>query len=140
MGTVVLPSNLIKLVGGDTGWITDYNDNIQRLNDVLLKLANLLDIAASPALSDKAILVYKGSDSNFYAFLFSTIYFNVDHAINQISLVDNSIGPDKLDLQGGSTAGRPGSAKDYQPYFDTDLGYPIWWSGSAWVDASGNSV
>jgi hypothetical protein len=25
-------------------------------------------------------------------------------------------------------------------YFDTDLGKPIWWNGTAWVDSSGTSV
>lgn len=27
-----------------------------------------------------------------------------------------------------------------QQYFDTDLGYPIWWDGAQWVDASGTPV
>ena len=27
-----------------------------------------------------------------------------------------------------------------QPYFDTTLGKPIWWSGSTWVDATGTAV
>lgn len=43
----------------------------------------------------------------------------------------------------GNTANRPGySGNSYiaLPYFDTDLGKPIWWSGSAWVDATGTSV
>ena len=25
-----------------------------------------------------------------------------------------------------------------RPYFDTTLGYPIWWNGTAWVDATGS--
>jgi hypothetical protein len=24
--------------------------------------------------------------------------------------------------------------------FDTDLGHPIWWNGTAWVDATGSTV
>lgn len=140
MGTPISPSNLIQLGGGDTGWITDYNDNMQRLNDTLLKLANLLDVSTSPALSDKALLIFKGADSKFYAFLFNSTHFNVDHGTNAIELIDSSIGPDKLDLQGGSTGSRPGSPKNYQQYFDTDLGYPIWWDGSNWVDGQGNTV
>jgi len=27
-----------------------------------------------------------------------------------------------------------------QFYFDTTLGYPIWWSGAHWVNASGTTV
>jgi len=27
-----------------------------------------------------------------------------------------------------------------QQYFDTDLGYPIWWDGSQWIDANGTPV
>jgi hypothetical protein len=27
-----------------------------------------------------------------------------------------------------------------QVYFDTTLGYPIWWSGTKWVNASGTAV
>lgn len=43
--------------------------------------------------------------------------------------------------QSGDTASRPSSG--FMPghqYFDTDLGIPIWWSGSAWVDATGTVV
>lgn len=41
---------------------------------------------------------------------------------------------------GGTTAARPASPYNYQPYFDTDLTKPIWWSGSAWIDATGATV
>jgi hypothetical protein len=27
-----------------------------------------------------------------------------------------------------------------QQFFDTTLGYPIWWNGKAWVNASGTTV
>lgn len=33
----------------------------------------------------------------------------------------------------GTTAQRPTEAPVGMEYFDTDLGKPIWWSGSAWV-------
>lgn len=41
----------------------------------------------------------------------------------------------------GTTAQRPTSGlyAGYQ-YFDTTLGYAIWYSGSGWVDATGGSV
>lgn len=39
--------------------------------------------------------------------------------------------------QGGPTSGRPGSPILYQTYFDTTIGYPVFWSGTAWLNASG---
>lgn len=45
---------------------------------------------------------------------------------------------------GGTTAQRPTAPVQYQQYFDTTLGYPIWCSqvtpSVAWVDATGASV
>lgn len=41
----------------------------------------------------------------------------------------------------GLTAERP--TKDLwvgRPYWDSDLGIPIWWDGADWVDATGASV
>jgi hypothetical protein len=38
------------------------------------------------------------------------------------------------------TAGRPASPKTGQPHFDTDLGLPIWYNGSDWIDATGAVV
>lgn len=41
----------------------------------------------------------------------------------------------------GPTSGRPASPSFVgQPYFDTTLGVPVWWSGAHWVNASGASV
>lgn len=40
----------------------------------------------------------------------------------------------------GTTLERPEDPEIGQMYFDTDLGIPIWWSGSIWVNASGNDV
>lgn len=41
---------------------------------------------------------------------------------------------------GGTTANRPTSPLNYSQYFDTDLGKPIWYDGSGWVDATGASA
>lgn len=43
--------------------------------------------------------------------------------------------------QSGTTANRP-TARLWvgRMYFDTTLGKPIWYSGSAWVDATGAAV
>lgn len=39
--------------------------------------------------------------------------------------------------QGGTTGDRPSEPEDYEMYFDTDLGHPIWYNGTEWVDAEG---
>ena len=41
---------------------------------------------------------------------------------------------------GGTTEQRPDTPKLGQSYFDTTLGKPIWWTGSNWVDALGETV
>ena len=38
------------------------------------------------------------------------------------------------------TDNRPDDPKTGQPHFDTDLGLPIWYNGSDWVDATGATV
>jgi len=43
----------------------------------------------------------------------------------------------------GTTSNRPAgltAANAGQPYFDTTLGKPVWWNGTAWVDATGTSA
>ena len=43
--------------------------------------------------------------------------------------------------QYGITAHRPGDNLQIgQQYFDTTLGYPIWYNGADWVDSSGTVV
>lgn len=42
-------------------------------------------------------------------------------------------------LTGASTDRPTGIAVGFQ-YFDTTLNKPIWWNGSAWVDATGATV
>jgi hypothetical protein len=40
----------------------------------------------------------------------------------------------------GTTANRPSSPQIGAQYFDTDVGKPIWWNGSNWVDATGTTA
>ena len=42
--------------------------------------------------------------------------------------------------QGGLTASRPSPETNYEMYFDTTLGYPIWYNGTNWVNATGATV
>jgi hypothetical protein len=44
-------------------------------------------------------------------------------------------------VQSGTTTNRPTQFLQVgQFYFDTTLGYPIWYNGTAWVNASGTAV
>lgn len=43
-------------------------------------------------------------------------------------------------LQRGTTAERPNPSFAGQQYFDTTLGKPIWWNGTAWVDNAGETA
>ena len=43
-------------------------------------------------------------------------------------------------LMSGVSGDRPTNVMVGQPYFDTTLGYPVWWDGTNWVDSSGTSV
>ena len=59
------------------------------------------------------------------------LYFNqIDTFTQAISIPDT-----------GKTADRPqDNLQIGQQFFDTTLGYPIWWNGKAWVNASGTAV
>ena len=41
---------------------------------------------------------------------------------------------------GGVTGSRPASPATYQMYFDTTLGYAIWYDGTNWVNSVGTTV
>lgn len=46
-------------------------------------------------------------------------------------------------VEAGNTANRPGALTAGHSgfeYFDTSLGHPIWWTGTAWVDATGDGA
>ena len=40
--------------------------------------------------------------------------------------------------RGGITALRPVAPYNFEMYFDTTLGFPVWYNGSIWVDATGS--
>lgn len=48
----------------------------------------------------------------------------------------------RIAVHSGATADRPtgGNRFLYLNYFDTDLGIPIWWDGTNWIDATGATV
>tara|TARA_A100000171_G_C2140369_1_gene154932 strand:- start:3566 stop:5062 length:1497 start_codon:yes stop_codon:yes gene_type:complete len=46
----------------------------------------------------------------------------------------------RMQLNANTTANRPASPRDYEMYFDTTLGYAIWYDGSNWVNSLGVTV
>jgi len=59
------------------------------------------------------------------------LYFNQLDAYNLATSIPSS----------GATADRPAQQLQVgQFYFDTTLGYPIWYDGTDWVDATGTVV
>lgn len=43
-------------------------------------------------------------------------------------------------LASGATSARPTARPVGQQFFDTTLGKPVWWNGTAWVDATGTAA
>lgn len=68
----------------------------------------------------------------------------VDQLTNALRLYFNTIDNFAQNVTvpaSGDTASRPlTSLAVGQFYFDTDLGLPIWWNGTDWVDATGTTV
>jgi hypothetical protein len=80
---------------------------------------------------------------------FSQIHFDLYNAqlrvyFNTVDSVNNQIQQAIITLStpsAGDTASRPSTDLLVgQQYFDTDLGIPIWWNGTDWVDATGTVV
>jgi hypothetical protein len=69
-------------------------------------------------------------------------------AVGMVSYVSATIGEitvhgRRTERLGGTTANRTTNPRIGWPYFDTSLGAngkPIWWNGTAWVDATGTTV
>lgn len=58
--------------------------------------------------------------------------------IQWIDIVDRAVGSVR---EAGPTANRPTSRLWIgRQYFDTTLGYPVWYDGTQWVDASGTTA
>ena len=77
---------------------------------------------------------------------------NVDNQSGKVVNTSNSHHTDVLklfgntnvtkfsDIHSGTTANRPTNVFVGHRYFDETLGYPIWWNGATWVDATGNII
>lgn len=51
-----------------------------------------------------------------------------------------SVVPRKFVTLNGATAARPGSSIIGQRFFDTSLGYPVYWNGSNWAKSDGTAA
>lgn len=65
-----------------------------------------------------------------------------ENAQNKVDTHENKDNPHSASQirAGGPTADRPSSPEQFEFYFDTDLGKPIYYFDSIWVDATGTTV
>jgi len=159
----IMPYGFAEISDGEGNWHEDHNDNFQNLNDKLEALVNLMD-----SIINGDVLVYNDSTNRMEKFQFGDIFsINMTEKRIDVKADSGNFSADDIMYWGGSqikglelntdffeilastlepkfpagtTLNRPGSPKSHQEYFDTTLGYPIWWDGSNWVDAQGNTV
>ena len=71
-------------------------------------------------------------------------YQNIAESVSDVRLeLANAIEQAYADIQNtraGSTEFRPTEPYTGMQYFDTDLGKPIFWNDTVWVDASGETI
>ena len=68
--TILSDSNLETMDYDVPGWVHIYNENIDRLNDILLKIDGLLDVVTSTPPKDGAVLCWNATTSNWRAVRF----------------------------------------------------------------------
>lgn len=116
---------------------------------VILRESCILEAAGNPIIS-----VPLGAVFSLYAYAESTreadtiIGAGTLQTVHDDTFVDNAlpnftgtiIDQSAMRPQNGTTANRPTATATGQFYFDTTIGKPIWWSGAAWVDATGAGV
>lgn len=64
----------------------------------------------------------------------------VQRKLTDIPTDNLQVVPRKYVTLNGVSASRPRASVIGQFYFDTTLGKPVWWSGTAFVDAAGSVV
>lgn len=94
--------------------------------------------------------VFRGWEDNHinYAFNISsvagqTVYMDYTTYQYMIEKASPNFGTNNVVIKGlltGTTGNRPTIRCVGMQYFDTTLGYPIWWDGTQWVDAAGTPV
>lgn len=69
------------------------------------------------------------------------ILYSIDYSDNWDNTTDvKALVPLGFVTANGTTANRPTQGITGQTYFDTDLGYPIWFNGTNWVNSTGTVV
>jgi len=163
MADPIMPYGFMEINLGEGNWQNDHNDNFQRVNDKLKALVDMMD-----SIINGDVLVYDSASERMVKCQFGDI-FSINLTSKRIDLKADSgnfttddilfwggsqikglglntdffqIITEQLEpkFPGGATIDRPSSPVIFQSYFDTDLGYTVWWDGSDWVDGSGTSV
>ena len=94
--------------------------------------------------ADNAIVLYTGAHiKNAGGITFTNVgtKYNIDPSLMYADgtyIADGT--PMTFDGHQGPTTGRPTEVTIGFDYFDTDIGKPVWWNGSDWIDAAGNIV
>ncbi|OIN55486.1 hypothetical protein [Arsenicibacter rosenii] len=100
---------------------------------------NLDYVRGQPAIESKYIIVDDASVIGLYRYD-SSDTTTADNGTVLVTIDGRRYKP--VTDRTGNTAGRPGTVglpTGYQ-YYDTQIGKPIWWNGTAWKDASGTTV
>lgn len=104
------------------------------------------------SVSDLEVYIHKGTDAvYFYLKNLPSQGFRVESTSIGTLLYTKTVTEDKLNVsllellasgkrKSGNSTLRPTTPRKYFEYFDTTLNKPIYWTGTAWVDATGTSV
>ena len=123
------------------GSLTDYDTPVIQLTAAGL-IYNL-------QYSDMDFVIYKKTSGNAYSYdagtdvhTFSSLPVGPSSAPSTDYVLANKQYVDNTTALGGDTASRPVApvAIVGRMYFDTTLGYPIWYNGTNWVNATGAIV
>ena len=97
------------------------------VSDVRIRLYEIFDyISIHKVIGNILATEYDGYRPSFLPISGGTVYGKTEFKV--------------LSIPSGSTKGRPSTEKAGEVFFDTTLGKPIWWNGTAWVDATGATV
>lgn len=93
--------------------------------------------------SIQVVALSSGVENNGLVSQVTVEYQPIDPRVLGLTSVSDTVfkSAASIEIRSGTTAQRPTvGLKPSKFYFDTTLGKPIWWSGSAWKDAAGTTV
>ncbi|MDO3391558.1 glycosyl hydrolase family 28-related protein [Bacteroides sp. ET489] len=130
-------------------YIVFYDSNMIRIDypssDISYDTTNLYEITSGSykayiqARTDETTsgFVQNDSENEYYvSFILTDDYTLISNKTIEVATNENKL------LFSGNNDGRPslGSNNNGYQYYNTDLGKPIWWNGSKWIDATGTEV